>query len=186
MFVQATKSTRADGKSYVSYLVRESFRTPDGPRSRTVCNISGLPPQTRDLIAASLKGESPVPAAEIQLETALDYGGLAVLNDAWSRCRLDELLAGIGTARQRGLLQAIIYSRLLFPCAKLSLAQQAQGTWLASACGLAATESFNEDDLYAAMDRLNGHWVTLEKQLYQRAFPPGGPAGALRSNECLL
>ena len=171
MFVQATKSTRADGKSYVSYLVRESFRTPDGPRSRTVCNISGLPPQTRDLIAASLKGQSTVPAEQIQLESALDYGALAVLNDAWSRFRLDELLAGIGTDRQRGLLQAIIYSRLLFPCAKLSLAQQAQGTWLAPACGLTATESFDEDDLYAAMDQLNGHWVTLEKQLYQRAFP---------------
>jgi len=171
VFVQATKSTRADGKSYVSYLVRESFRTPDGPRSRTVCNISGLPPQTRDLIAASLKGQSAVPAEQIQLESALDYGALAVLNDAWSRFRLDELLAGIGTDRQRGLLQAIIYSRLLFPCAKLSLAQQAQGTWLAPACGLTATESFDEDDLYAAMDQLNGHWVTLEKQLYQRAFP---------------
>jgi transposase len=171
VFVQATKSTRADGKSYVSYLVRESFRTPSGPRSRTVCNISGLPPQTRDLIAASLKGQSTVPAEQIQLETALDYGGVAVLNDAWSRFGLDELLAGIGTARQRGLLQAIIYSRLLFPCAKLSLAQQAQGTWLAPACGLAATESFDEDDLYAAMDQLNGHWVALEKQLYQRAFP---------------
>jgi transposase len=171
VFVQATKSTRADGKSYVSYLVRESFRTPDGPRSRTVCNISGLPPQTRDLIAASLKGQSTVPAEQIQLESALDYGALAVLNDAWSRFRLDELLAGIGTDRQRGLLQAIIYSRLLFPCAKLSLAQQAQGTWLAPACGLTATESFDEDDLYAAMDQLNGHWVTLEKQLYQRAFP---------------
>ena len=55
---------------------------------------------------------------------ALDYGGLAVLNDAWSRFGLEELFAGIGSARQRGLLQAIIYSRLLFPCAKLSLAQK--------------------------------------------------------------
>jgi transposase len=171
VFVQATKSTRADGKSYVSYLVRESFRTPIGPRSRTLCNISNLPPQTRELIAASLKGERAVPAEQIQLESALDYGGLAVLNDAWSRFRLDELLAEVGTARQRGLLQAIIYSRLLFPCAKLSLAQQAQGTWLAPACRLAATESFDEDDLYAAMDQINGHWVAMEKQLYQRAFP---------------
>src|SRR5208337_1553337 len=108
---------------------------------------------------------------QVQLEAALDYGGLAVLNDAWFRFRLEDLLAGIGSARQRGLLQAIIYSRLLFPCAKLSLAQQAQGTWLAPACGLAATETFDEDDLYAAMDQLNGHWVALEKQLYQRAFP---------------
>ena len=171
MFVQATKSTRQDGKTYVSYLVRESFRTPSGPRSRTVCNITDLPPPTRDLIAASLKGQSLLPAEQIQLDTALDYGGLAVLKDAWTRFRLDELLAGIGSARQRGLLQAIIFSRLLFPCAKLSLAQRAQGTWLAQACGLAADEAFDEDDLYAAMDQLNGHWVALEQQLYQRAFP---------------
>jgi transposase len=171
VFVQATKSTRQDGKTYVSYLIRESFRTPKGPRSRTVCNITDLPPATRDLIAASLKGQEVLPAEPLQLETALDYGGLAVLKDAWSRFRLDELLAGIGTARQRGLLQAILFSRLLFPCAKLSLVQKAQGTWLAQACGLAADESFDEDDLYAAMDQLNGRWVTLEKQLYQRAFP---------------
>ena len=84
---------------------------------------------------------------------------------------LGELFAGIGSARQRGLLQATIYSRLLFPCAKLSLAQKAQGTWLAQACGLEAKESFNEDDIYTAMDQLTGHWVGLEKQLYQRAFP---------------
>src|ERR1035438_9407756 len=94
-----------------------------------------------------------------------------VLNDGWSRFRLGELFAGIGSARQRGLLQTTIYSRRLFPCAKLSLAQKAQGTWLAQACGLAAQESFNEDDIYSAMDQLTGHWAGLEKQLYQRAFP---------------
>ena len=170
MFVQTTKSTRK-GKTYLSYLVRESFRTAQGPRSRTLCNITDLPPETRDLIAASLKGQSFLPAEEVQLEQALDYGGLAVLNDAWSRFGLSNCLPRIGSARQRGLLQAIIYSRLLFPCAKLSLAQQAQGTWLAPACGLEATESFDEDDIYSAMDQLNGHWVSLEKQLYQRAFP---------------
>jgi transposase len=171
VFVQTTKSSRQNGKTYVSYLVRESFRTASGPRSRTVCNITDLPPDTRDLIAASLKGQSFLPAEAVQLEHALDYGGLAVLNDAWSRFRLAELFAPIGSARQRGLLQATLYSRLLFPCAKLSLAQKAQGTWLAQACGLAAKESFNEDDIYTAMDQLNGHWVSLEKQLYQRAFP---------------
>ena len=170
MFVQATKSARQNGKTYVSYLVRESFRTPSGPRSRTVCNITDLPPDTRDLIVASLKGQSFLPTAQVQLEQALDYGGLVVLNDAWSRFGMAELFAGLGSVRQRRLLQATIYSRLLFPCAKLSLAQKAQGTWLAQACGLEATESFNEDDIYTAMDQLNGHWVRLEKQLYQRAF----------------
>jgi len=171
VFVQATTSARPNGKTYVSYLVRESFRTPNGPRSRTVCNITDLPAQTRELISASLKGQDFLPAEQVHLHEALDYGGLAVLNDAWSRFRLPELFTGIGSPRQRSLLQAVIYSRLLFPCPKLSLAQKAEGTWLAQACGLKADESFNEDDIYTAMDQLNGHWVLLEKQLYQQAFP---------------
>jgi len=171
VFVQTTTSSRKNGKTYVSYLVRESFRTPKGPRSRTVCNITDLPAPTRDLIAGSLKGQDFLPSDQVELHEALDYGGLAVLNDAWSRFHLDELLAPLGSPRQRGLLQAVIYSRLLFPCAKLSLAHQAQGTWLPQACGLNPSESFHEDDIYSAMDQLNGHWVSLEKQLYQRAFP---------------
>jgi len=171
VFVQTTTSSRKNGKTYVSFLVRESFRTPDGPRSRTICNITELPAATRELIVDSLKGQAFLPASQVELHEALDYGGLAVLNDAWSRFRLDELLAPVGSKRQRGLLQAVIYSRLLFPCAKLSLVAQAQGTWLAQACGLDPDESFDEDDIYTAMDQLNGQWVSLEKQLYQRAFP---------------
>jgi transposase len=171
VFVQITKSSRQHGKTYLSYLIRESFRTPSGPRSRTICNITDLPPATRELISASLKGQDLVAAEQCQLNQALDYGGLAVLNDAWQRYRLGELLADIGSARQRGLLKAVIFSRLLFPCPKLSLAQKAQGTWLAQACGLDPEESFDEDDIYYAMDQLNGHWVSLEKQLYDRAFP---------------
>ena len=173
MFVQVTTSRRKGGKTYFSYLVREAFRTTAGPRSRTVCNITDLPAQTRDLIVASLKGQSFVSAQNVQLHEALDYGGLAVLNDTWRRFEVDRFLAAMGSPRQRGLLKAMIYARLLFPCAKLSLKAQAQGTWLAAACGLAPTETFDEDDLYQAMDQMSGHWVELEKGLYQEAFPQG-------------
>jgi len=112
VFVQITKSSRQSGKTYLSYLVRESFRTAEGPRSRTVCNISELPAATRDLIAASLKGQDLLPADQVQLHDALDYGGLAVLNDAWARFELDHFFVDIGSSRQRGLLKAILYSRL--------------------------------------------------------------------------
>jgi transposase len=94
-----------------------------------------------------------------------------VLRDAWNRFGLEGVLADIPAKRDRGLIQAMIFSRLLFPCAKLALAQQAQGTLLAQACGLAADESFAEDDLYEAMDQFNGRWVAMEKCLYQKAFP---------------
>ena len=170
MFVQATQSGRGK-KKYVSYLVRESFRTPAGPRSRTICNITGLPPAVREIITGALRGQILVPVEQLALNQALNYGGLAVLRDAWARFGLESVLAGVPGLRERQLIQAMIFGRLLFPCAKLALAQQAEGTLLAQACGLPADETFDEDDLYAAMDQFNGRWVPMEKALYQRAFP---------------
>jgi transposase len=170
MFVQATQSRRQN-KTYVSYLVRESFRTPQGPRSRTVCNISALPPEVRDLIATALSGKSCVALEEIELTTALNYGGLAVLRDSWQRFGLEKLFAEVPQPRERGLLQAMIFARIVFPCSKLALAEEARGTLLAAACGLCQqSETFNEDDLYQAMDALNGRWVRIEKTLYAEAF----------------
>ena len=169
MFVQVTKSRR-NGKVYLTYLVRESFRTAAGPRSRTVCNITALPPPLRQLIADSLAGHQFVAEDKLQLQQALDYGGLAVLVEAWTTLGLDHLFAGIGTPRQRSLLQAVIFSRLLFPCAKLALRERATGTLLAQACGLSADERFDEDEIYEAMDALTGHWCALEKGLAQDAF----------------
>lgn len=171
MFVQATQSKRQN-KTYVSYLVRESFRTPQGPRSRTVCNISALPPEVRDLIGAALSGRTCVALEQIELSSALNYGGLAVLRETWQRFGLEKLFADVPQPRQRGLLQAMIFGRILFPCAKLALAEEARGTLLAAACGLCQqSETFDEDDLYEAMDTLNGRWVAIEKNLYREAFP---------------
>jgi hypothetical protein len=170
MFVQATKSRRQN-RTYVSYLVRESFRTSQGPRSRTVCNISALPAEVRDLIATALSGKTCVALEQIELTTALNYGGLAVLRDAWQRFGLEKLFADVPQPRERGLLQAMIFGRIVFPCAKLALAEEARGTLLAAACGLCQqSETFDEDDLYQAMDALNGRWVTIEKKLYAEAF----------------
>jgi transposase len=170
VFVEIVKSKAKSGKVYETWLVRESFRTPQGPRSRTVCNITALLPATRQLVADSLKGRSLASVEGVSLLEALDFGGLAVLRDAWSRLGLAELFSGMA-ASHASRLQAIIFSRLLFPCAKLSLADKARGTALAAACGLPVDEEFDEDDLYAAMDQLNGRWSPLVKGLYHKTFP---------------
>src|SRR5512136_1648357 len=173
MFVQAT--TCQHGKTtYVTYLVRESFRTPKGPRSRTICNITALPPQTRELIGQSLRGQSFVAGESLQLAEAWSFGGLAVLYQAWEDFGLGRIFSFVADARKAGLLKAMTLGRILFPSAKLALVDHARGTLLAAACGLdKATEDFDEDDLYAAMDELNGQWAGIEKQLYQRSFPQG-------------
>jgi hypothetical protein len=173
MFVQATKCRHGDS-TYVTYLVRESFRTPQGPRSRTICNITALPPDTRQLIAQSLEGQSFVASDSLELPEAWSFGGLVVLNQAWDAFGLDRLFRTVVCRRNAGLLKAMIFGRILFPSAKLALVDHARGTLLAAACGLdQAREDFDEDDLYGAMDELNGRWVPIEKQLYEQGFPQG-------------
>jgi hypothetical protein len=153
-------------------LVRESFRTPAGPRSRTVCNITALPAAAREALATALAGRPCVPLEGLELASALNYGGLAVLRDAWARFGLEKALAALPDPRARALVQAMIFGRVLSPGSKRALADEAQGTLLAAACGLdQASEAFDEDDLYAAMDALNGRWVPLEQALYAAAFP---------------
>jgi len=169
MFMQKTTSRRGK-KIYTSYLVRESFRTTKGPRSRTVCNVTGLAENVRALITQALRGQTLVPSDALSLSGAFDCGGLVVLVDAWDRYGMDTVFGRIGTPRQRALLKAMIFGRLLFPSAKLALYEQAEGTLLAKACGLKPDEDFDEDDLYSAMDAMNGEWVGMEKALYARAF----------------
>jgi transposase len=126
----------------------------------------------RDLITAALAGKPCAALENLELESALNYGGLAVLRDAWQRFGLDRVLEAIPDARQRALLQAMIFGRVLGPSSKRALAEQAEGTLLAAACGLdPQDEPFDEEELYEAMDALNGHWVGIEKALYGQAFP---------------
>src|SRR5512136_2404826 len=173
MFVQTTKCTRGKA-TYLTYLVRESFRTAQGPRSRTICNITALPAQTRQLIAHSLRGQSFVVPKALALTDAWSFGGLAVLRQAWEDFGLARLFSWVSSTRTAGLLQAMVFGRILFPSAKLALVDHARGTLLAAACGLDQTrEDFDEDDLYAAMDQLTGRWVPVEQQLYQKSFPQG-------------
>ncbi len=132
MFVQTTKCKRGKA-TYLTYLVRESFRTPKGPRSRTLCNITALPAPTRQLIAQSLRSQSLVDLESLELSEALSFGGLAVLRQAWEDFGLDKVVAAIRTPCHAGLLKVMIFGRILFPSAKLALAEHARGTLLAAA-----------------------------------------------------
>src|SRR5437762_13482176 len=97
-------SSRVSGGSvtYFTYLVRESFRTPKGPRSRTICNITALPPETRELISQSLQGRSFVAAESLQLSEAWNCGGLMVLHQAWEEFGLSTIFDFVADARMAG------------------------------------------------------------------------------------
>jgi hypothetical protein len=72
-----------------------------------------LPPEVRELITAALAGKRGAALESLELQSARSSGGLAVLRDAWQRFGLERVLEAVPDARQRALLQAIIFGRVL-------------------------------------------------------------------------
>src|SRR4029077_8218369 len=61
----------------------------------------GLTPGGPRTGRGSLSGQTCVVLEQIELAHALDYGGLAVLRDAWQRFGLEKLFAEVPEVRQR-------------------------------------------------------------------------------------
>ena len=98
MFVQATTSSRKNGKTYVSYLVRESFRTPNGPPlPHRLQHHRPAPPTPATSSPPPSRARTSFPPIRFNFMRPWTTAGLAVLNDAWSRFRLAELFADIGS-----------------------------------------------------------------------------------------
>src|SRR5260370_28850061 len=135
MFVQVTKCKHGS-VTYFTYLVRESFRTPKGPRSRTICNITALPPETRELISQSLQGRSFVAAELLQLSEAWNCGGLMVLHQAWEEVGLSTFFDFASDSRMARLLKPMTLGRICFSSAKRALFELPPVSTMAAACGL--------------------------------------------------
>jgi len=161
MFLQETKTKRG-GKTYVSYLVRESFRTANGPRGRTICNLTHLPKEVRDMVANALRGKSLVPLESLEVHNIHGFGGCVVLEEAARRHGLPAILAPL-TPRNGALAQAMILGGLLFPPSAAPFSVESRTARLAMFCGLdPEKERFDSVDLAAALRELDERWPLLQ------------------------
>jgi len=157
VFLQETKTKRG-GKTYISYLVRESFRTADGPRGRTICNLTHLPKEVRDMVGQALRGQSLVPLDRLEVNNIHSFGGCVVLADAGCRHGLPELLAPLAP-RSGSLVRAMIFGGLLTAPSVAPFYLEARTARLAMFCGLdPEKERFDAADLTAALRELDERW----------------------------
>ena len=166
MFLQETKTKRG-GKTYISYLVRESFRTANGPRGRTICNLTHLPKEVRELVALALRGQSLVPLDRLEVNNIHSCGGCVVLHDASDRYALPDLLTPL-TPRSSSLVRAMIFGGLLNAPSVAPFYIEARTARLAMFCGLdAEKERFDAADLNAALRELDERWPQIAGLLIQ-------------------
>ena len=171
MHVARIRSSHVDKqgrrRDYESRYLRRTYRDGGTVRHETLANLSGLPEPVTDAIEAALKGSALVPAGQaVTITASVPHGHVAAVHAMAVKLGLPALLGP--ACRQRVLALALIISRVVAPASKLSTARWWADTTLGADLGAAAST----DDIYAAMDWLEGRQDTIEAKLARRHLGP--------------
>jgi hypothetical protein len=167
----------ADGtvREYRSHLLRHSFRDEQGrPRKETLANLTALPDAALEAVRKVLRGEAVVSADDaLVVERSVSHGDAAVACVMAGQLGLRELLGP--ACAERDIAYALIVSRAIRPESKLSTVTWwgSGDTTIGADLGVAGAST---DEVYAAMDWLEGRQRGIEKRLAARHLAPGGIA----------
>ena len=147
-------------------LLRESYREKGKVKSRTLANLSSLPPQSIAILRRSLKGENLVStdAFEIVEDGSPAHGHVDAVMTAMRRLDFSRLISS-RRSRQRDLVVAMVAARILEPKSKLATTAWWADTTLP---GMLDVHDADEDDLYDAMDWLLERQSRIENKLASR------------------
>jgi DDE family transposase len=162
-------------REYTSYLLRRSFRKPDGGVGKEkLANLSALPVAAIDAIDAVLKGKTLVDAQAgldgLQVVRSRGHGHVALVDAMARRLGLAQLLGP--ACRERDLAFALVVSRVARPKPKIAT----RAWWDDVTVGPDLVGEVGKDELYAAMDWLAARQEAIEAELASRHLSPGGLA----------
>jgi Transposase DDE domain len=159
------------GRTYVSYLLRQSYRADGKVKHRTLANLSHLPEPLIDLIRRSLQGETFLGSDKaVRTVASKPHGHVEAILTTCVKLDLENVL-GSKPSRQRSLILALIVQRLLFPCSKLASLRYWHSTTLADELDVAEASS---TELYKALDWLGKRQGLIEQKLAARHLEEGG------------
>lgn len=154
-------------------LLRESYREHGNVKTRTLANLSKLPPAAITVLRASLKGQSLVPAeAAFDVIASPHHGHVQAVLYAMRRLGFAELIAARPSV-QRDRVVALVAARVLAPHSKLATTRWWHVTTLPEVLRVTTAD---EDDLYAAMDWLLERQERIEHKLAARHLENDGLA----------
>ena len=156
-------------------LIRESYREGGKVNTRTLSNITKLPPDAIEAVRRTLAGERLVSADDafkILPDGSRPHGHVEAVLVAMRRLGFAKLV-GSRRSRSRDLVVAMVAARLLAPSSKLATARWWHSNTLAEELAVADA---SEDDLYAAMDWLLERQGIIEKKLAARHLDEDGLA----------
>ena len=158
-----------NGKTYVSVLLRRTYREGGKVRNETVASLSALPAETIEAIERSLKGEKLVTLDSVfECIRSLPHGHVVAILGTLRKLQLENIL-GSRKSRKRDLVTAMIVARIFEPRSKLATARALSEETAESSLGeMLGVTSATENELYAALDWLQDRQKRIEGKLAKR------------------
>jgi hypothetical protein len=174
MHVARARWPSANGKTYESIYLRESFRQDGKVKKRDIANLSHCDPAEIAAIELALKHKGDLAALAsldgVQLQEGASVGAVCVAAAVARRLGLDQAL-GADFAGQLALWQVI--ARLLDQGSRLSAVRLAQ---VHAACDvLGIRRGFDENDLYENLTWLCQHQEQIERRLFAARYAQRKP-----------
>ena len=158
-----------------AFLLRQGYRENGKVKTRTLANLSSLPPRTIETLRRSLKGENLVSiekSFEIVQNGSPAHGHVEAVMTAMRRLGFSRLVCS-RSSRQRNLVIAMVVARILEPKSKLETTRWWSDTTLPETLNVCDAD---ENDLYNAMDWLLLRQKHIENKLAKRHLEINGMA----------
>ena len=162
------------GKTYVTHLLRHTFREDGKVKHLTLGNLSDLPDDLIEVMRKRLAGE-PLPSDndDFQIVRSLPHGHVAAVLGTLKKIELDHLISS-KTCREAQLVIAMIVLRIISPGSKLanltSLQPETAEHSLAVELQLHDVET---PEMYEAMDWLLKRQARIENKLAKKHLEEG-------------
>jgi transposase len=110
----------------------------------------------------------PVKTSGVKCQDLRKVGPLHVGHQMWQRLQMDSVLKAVGiSAPARKLTEVMTLNRLINPCSELAMVGWSRREAVNDILGV-DVEPLNEDKFYRNMDKLHGHRLEIERELYAR------------------
>jgi transposase len=170
----ATITKQYRGKTYVTHLLRHSYREDGKVKHLTLGNLSDLPDDLVETMRKRLAGGPlPVEQDDFQIVRSLPHGHVAAVLGTLRKIGLDQLISA-KPCREARLVMAMIVLRVIAPGSKLAnLIGLQPETAEHSLGGELGLEDVGDLEMYKAMDWLLKRQNRIENKLAKKHLADG-------------
>ncbi len=171
----ATVTRVVKGKTYVSHLLRHTYREGGKVKNQTIASLTCLPPDLIELIRRRLRSDGPVEASNAGMDVirSLPHGHIAAVLGTIRKLGLDKVISST-PCRQAKIILGLLAMRIIVPGSKLThliaIHEASAQTTIAQELDI---QDLATAEIHDALDWLLARQVRIENKLAKQQLAEG-------------